>query len=30
MHETFDGFKRYSGKPGAEQVLPPDAPAEDG
>ena len=30
IHETFDGFKRYSGKPGAEQVLPPDAPAEDG
>ena len=30
IHETFNNFKRYSGKTGADQVLPPDAPAEDG
>lgn len=30
IHETFNNFKRYSGNTGADQVLPPDAPAEDG
>lgn len=30
IHETFNNFKRYSGNTGADQVLPPDAPAEEG
>lgn len=30
IHETFNNFKRYSGSKGADQVLPQDAPAEDG
>ena len=30
IHETFNNFKRYSGSKGADQVLPPDALAEDG